>query len=1361
MRNKKVQNKIKILIEQDDNSNAKHIPADAHRSFVTDKSVKEFLRDLNATDTTRLQRVMGDKSGIRNYYKTYASVEFESKGPIKRLNATGEDDKLVYNDLVDVYRDWLVDEIGGGLIKPPPSASDGDDDERWPVQLVTPPTIDELMDLEAKKLIKELDEKGIKTIITGENQLGGSTQLTTEACESPFISSAAGFVAGYTPDLVLRRVGVAASQGRLMSRIQRVYGPNHKISAAAGDAAETANKNILNRLKKLSKTKLVGGAITVGTVFGAIAAFAFPGLSTSLELGLKKMAKEPKTAFELFDLLLKWNKTNDNFLKETDDGLFVLDPCFATAFFATFGSVALYRGAHAAKMEGFIKYLKAPAENVTAKGIDKIPGGQRYRGIMKSEYKYLLGNLEDLSTFKGAGPLVDDKVREHLQILLANNAAELKRILFDDDAIGKVNIKGMTSPEAKLLERIMGVRLARRKAIEEVLRNSQRLVSDTLASNIEFFKIFDMAAGDILDSKQVSYIQEIIVSSSENHQKILKKSIRDFKELKKQARSSLVMDLRAAKKLSEFENLVDRNAFVSATEPISKTELFDLIKKHFKGDKEMFSRFIGPSKSGDAMQELTEFGTKFHQLHTARAKILLEVDRNRLEQLSYFDLLEDSKLGDEFVTDLRTRISNIANNEDQALFRINLSMNENEVIRSLKRQELPFVPFFNTALKQRKLAIGANLALAGASAFVFQSTASRLVDNYLLGIRDISPTQAGIIHKVLNNPNSSRSKVVEKAIAYAYSKMAEDMGHVPGMPKPRIDGLPTVLGRELPFNNLEKLDEDSKFKGIAISFIDNEIKDAFNPDKKEMESTKVILNILVLEYFKNPHEKDKVATKKPGEEVTVADIIETVNFFAAEGESVLGPAHYNALFEKSYGEVREKVRGFSKKVERGFKEKEQEQSSDVEITKESDYPVVNGKNFINPVQGATTASITHNDFHEPRGKYIHKAIDVKGFPIGTPILAVADGSIIAVRSSDEYNSKVKTYADFINSKIKSGELLSDSIKSMDFMFSNYNDKKNKKLTIKQVRQMSTEERKKLKLSSKLLRFMDQQKNLEGRKGRSFQNAPGDSWDNFRKWSIKTLGQKIGQTLLRYYISKKESAATGLGIAGTKVTLLTDPDQHGNQFTVINLHLSETNVSVGQTVEAGQIIGKLGNTAIFDEDGEHLHLSIIARGTNNFLQTQKIGNKDKAVTLAGKVDPETLIPGLKSNHPAVYSGGQNKKEEANTMNKKDLRQIVSEMLKENSGMGYGGYPYQSNEYDEEEPDQDYQVEWTSFVDEVCGPRKKAVDGDPKTFEDIAIEVAKLFVKDSDLFRDVLELAGSNKSLGTEILRQTKEAREKQE
>ena len=102
-----------------------------------------------------------------------------------------------------------------------------------------------------------------------------------------------------------------------------------------------------------------------------------------------------------------------------------------------------------------------------------------------------------------------------------------------------------------------------------------------------------------------------------------------------------------------------------------------------------------------------------------------------------------------------------------------------------------------------------------------------------------------------------------------------------------------------------------------------------------------------------------------------------------------------------------------------------------------------------------------------------------------------------------------------------------------------------------------------------------------------------------------------------------------------------------------------------------------------------------------------------------------------------------------MSKKTLKQLVSEILNENSGQGYAKYPYHANEYSEGEPDEDYMVEWKGLVDEVCGSKKKNVDGDPKTVEDSAIEVAKLLVKDSDLFRDVLEMAGANKSIGVEI------------
>ena len=122
--------------------------------------------------------------------------------------------------------------------------------------------------------------------------------------------------------------------------------------------------------------------------------------------------------------------------------------------------------------------------------------------------------------------------------------------------------------------------------------------------------------------------------------------------------------------------------------------------------------------------------------------------------------------------------------------------------------------------------------------------------------------------------------------------------------------------------------------------------------------------------------------------------------------------------------------------------------------------------------------------------------------------------------------------------------------------------------------------------------------------------------------------------------------------------------------------------------------------------------------------------------------------------------RNKKtNEVKFMSKKDIRQLVAEVLNENSGQGYGKYPYHSNEHSESEPDQDYQTEWKMFVDECCGRKVKNVDGDPNTIEDMAVEVAKLFVKDSDLFRDVLETAGNNKSIGVEIMQQLKAAKEK--
>ena len=398
----------------------------------------------------------------------------------------------------------------------------------------------------------------------------------------------------------------------------------------------------------------------------------------------------------------------------------------------------------------------------------------------------------------------------------------------------------------------------------------------------------------------------------------------------------------------------------------------------------------------------------------------------------------------------------------------------------------------------------------------------------------------------------------------------------------------------------------------------------------------------------------------------------------------------------------------------------------VEFTKEEIYPIINGKNFVTPVPGLKASDIGGADFHQNRGAVTHHAIDL--FPkfdenkqrgIGNPVLAVADGKVTFVHTVEKYTKSVGGYADFVNERINEDKLFDDIIAALDKDAKAYEAKRPK--TAKQFRNL----RDAIKTKK--------------RNNTSIPLAPGDSWESFRQWSNKNIGYGIGSRMLRYHRKNIDDPRARLGTGGAGVTITTDPDdQNGRKYDVYYCHLNAIDVKFGDTVKAGQKIAELGNTAIFDNNGQHLHMHMRLRG-------------------GAKIDPETLIPGLDSNrkeHVPYYS-----KQEVKIMNRKNLKQIVSEMLKENSGAGYNKYPYNSNEYHEEEPDQDYQVEWNSFVDEVCGPRKKAVDGDPSTFEDIAIEVAKIFVKDSDLFREVLEMAGNNKSIGTEILRQLKDSREK--
>jgi hypothetical protein len=96
------------------------------------------------------------------------------------------------------------------------------------------------------------------------------------------------------------------------------------------------------------------------------------------------------------------------------------------------------------------------------------------------------------------------------------------------------------------------------------------------------------------------------------------------------------------------------------------------------------------------------------------------------------------------------------------------------------------------------------------------------------------------------------------------------------------------------------------------------------------------------------------------------------------------------------------------------------------------------------------------------------------------------------------------------------------------------------------------------------------------------------------------------------------------------------------------------------------------------------------------------------------------------------------QETKTMNKSDIKQLIKEAFTDRV---YGQYPYSHLPGDEEEPKEDYIEEWKKFCLGIVQDKTK----------ERAIALAKVFIQDIELFEDVLDLAGQNQSIGSEILK----------
>ena len=103
----------------------------------------------------------------------------------------------------------------------------------------------------------------------------------------------------------------------------------------------------------------------------------------------------------------------------------------------------------------------------------------------------------------------------------------------------------------------------------------------------------------------------------------------------------------------------------------------------------------------------------------------------------------------------------------------------------------------------------------------------------------------------------------------------------------------------------------------------------------------------------------------------------------------------------------------------------------------------------------------------------------------------------------------------------------------------------------------------------------------------------------------------------------------------------------------------------------------------------------------------------------------------------------------TMNILHLKKLVAEILSENHGKGYTPYPYHSHIGNEEEEAADFVEDWKDFEMSLVRDESR----------NTAIEVAKILVKDLELFGDVLDLVGQNQSVATEILKNMRKNEEK--
>ena len=217
---------------------------------------------------------------------------------------------------------------------------------------------------------------------------------------------------------------------------------------------------------------------------------------------------------------------------------------------------------------------------------------------------------------------------------------------------------------------------------------------------------------------------------------------------------------------------------------------------------------------------------------------------------------------------------------------------------------------------------------------------------------------------------------------------------------------------------------------------------------------------------------------------------------------------------------------------------------------------------------------------------------------------------------------------------------------------------------------------------------------------------------------------------------QDNAVTGAKIPNTGIT-------HQHLHTDMDL--------TGKTVKLASIISSGGTTAAtIDSAVRKKKILVVKLSVSILSEEYRLDDSEieKLFNATRKLKKRGDTTEIKLDNKEGVIRKLEESREVKIMSEESLSEMVKKILTENSGKGYSQYPYGSSVRDDEEPAKDYMEDWKALSLNLIRDESR----------DTAISIAKILVKDLELFEDVLDLAGQNQSVGQEILRKLQELEE---